>query len=73
MFSVGEKANYTRFVWATEEDETEQVKVTHLVGKDSVYIENARGTIKRVVNVTDLTKIQEEVDESRPTPFGNII
>jgi hypothetical protein len=67
MFSVGEKAIYTRFVWATEENETEQVRVTHVVDENSVYIENTRKTIKRAVRVTELTKIP------RPTPFGTII
>ena len=68
MFSVGEKANYTRFVWATEEDEIEKVNVIKIISEDSVYIENAKGTLKRVVNISDLTKLAP-----RPSPFGNII
>ena len=68
MFSVGEKALYTRFVWATEEEETEQVTVIRVVDADNVFIENSRGTIRRSVKSTELTKIKP-----RPSPFGNII
>ena len=67
MFSVGEKVNYTRYVWSSDSDETDVVTVVKIVDEDTVFIDNSSGTLKRTVKMSELSKLP------RPTPFGNII
>jgi hypothetical protein len=69
MFAVGEKVNYTRFVWSSESDETDVVTIIKIIDEDTVYIANSSGTQKRSVKMNELSKI----DKERPTPFGSII
>lgn len=69
MFAVGEKVNYTRFVWSSESDETDVVTIVKILDEDTVCIDNSSGTLKRSVKVNELSKL----DKERPTPFGSII
>ena len=67
MFKEGEKVKYTRFIWATETDETDIVTIVSIVNENTVFIDNPSGTLKRKVCMCELNSLD------KPTPFGSII
>ena len=68
MFAVGERVIYDYFDWGTEAMEREPVTIVKLTSDGRYHIENASGTIRRCVNLEEL---------SRPYvpcgPFGKVI
>lgn len=67
MFKEGDEVKYTRFMWSTESDETDVVKIVRIVNENIVFIDNPGGTLKRTVRMCELDRLD------RPTPFGSII
>ena len=66
MFVEGERVLYSRFVWASETMETEQVVITKILDDGTFQIQNVQGTIKRIARLNEIKK-------NPSGPFGEII
>lgn len=66
MFVVGEKVLYDHYIWGDDKTVQEIVTVINVISETDLWIENSKGTIRRLVKTSEIKKVPVG-------PFGVII